>query len=422
MLEVEVRRIDWERNAHAPTRRKRGASPRTRGRVSDWDLQFDHPLATSITRRSNIQIQQLRYASGQWSDGVDDAVSHEGFQLVLTFGERAVLADGGYLADLQKRFPRARVVSCSSGGSILGAAAIDDGAVATAVRFNTGSVNVVEDRLDGPHDSHAAGQRIAAKLPTDGLRHIFLVSEGLAVNGSALVCGINETVPEGVTVSGGLAGDGERFVSTLVGLDAVPREHGLVAVGLYGDLTVSTGSFGGWEAFGPDRTITRSSGNVLYELDGRPVLELYRELLGPLGYELPASGLLFPLKIRANDDKAGLVRTILGTDEKAGSVTFAGDVPEGWSARLVRTNLDELIRAAGVAAQRSGRIAPLSRPSLALAVSCIGRKMLLQQRVSEELQRVQEVLGPDAQLAGFYSYGELASEKRRRPASCTTRR
>ena len=320
-----------------------------------------------------------------------------------------MLADGSFLEPLQRRFPGAVVVSCSSGGSIIGDVALDDGIVATAVRFESARVHVASDHIAGAHDSYEAGRRVATKLPRQDLRHVFLLSEGLAVNGSALIKGLNEALPHGVTASGGLAGDGDKFATTLVGVNAVPAPGGLVAVGLYGDVCVSTGSFGGWEPFGPDRTITRSSGNVLYELDGRPVLALYRELLGPLGYALPASGLMFPLKIRETAEKTGVVRTILGTDEAAGSVTFAGDVPQGWSARLVRTSLDQLVQAAGVAAHRAATSSASSQPPLVIAVSCIGRKLLLQQRTSEELQRVRGVIGANVTMAGFYSYGELAS-------------
>ena len=55
----------------------------------------------------------------------------------------------------------------------------------------------------------------------------------------------------------------------------------VVAAAFYGDrLKVGYGSLGGWDTFGPERLITRSKGNVLYELDGKSALELYKKYLG----------------------------------------------------------------------------------------------------------------------------------------------
>ena len=355
-----------------------------------------------------MHVEQLHYTGNQWSGAADAAVT-AGAQLVLVFGDRDVLSRGAFLAPLKQRFPDAAVLSCSGGGAILGGQVLDDGLIATAVRFTNSTVRTVMLPLASASESESVGEALARALPREGLRHVLIFAEGLQVNGTALSRGLSQALPSGVTVTGGLAADGDRFQSTVIGLDDVPASNRVVAVGLYGrSLRLGTGSFGGWEPFGIDRRITRASGNTLFELDGRPALALYKELLGPLGYALPASGLLFPLKVRASHDAPGVIRTILGIDEEAGSLTFAGDVPEGSLARLVRTDLDQLIRAAGTAAARTEVAAGTRGDLLVLAVSCIGRKLLLQRRVDEELSSVVSVVGPQARIAGFYSYGELA--------------
>jgi len=127
-------------------------------------------------------------------------------------------------------------------------------------------------------------------------------------------------------VTGGLSADGARFERTLVCLDGEPLEGQVVAIGFYGErLRVGCASMGGWDTFGPERIVTRSSGNVLYELDGAPALDLYRKYLGDAARDLPASGLLFPLCVRSRRDQTGVVRTILGIDESARSLVIAGD-------------------------------------------------------------------------------------------------
>jgi hypothetical protein len=180
-------------------------------------------------------------------------------------------------------------------------------------------------------------------------------------------------------------------------------------VGLYGDrLRVGYGSMGGWDTFGPDRMITRSVGNVLYELDGEPALTLYKRYLGEHAAGLPASGLRFPLSLRSGHSENRVVRTILGVDEEKGSLTFAGDVPQGHQARLMKANVDRLIDGATGAANRSHEVVGSSSPELAVLISCVGRRLVLGQRIEEEVESVRRVLGPGATQLGFYSYGEIA--------------
>jgi hypothetical protein len=239
--------------------------------------------------------------------------------------------------------------------------------------------------------------------------HVFVFSEGIRVNGSDLVRGLASALPPNVPVTGGLSGDGHRFDRTYVIWKGRPERESIVAVGLYGDaLRVGYASLGGWDPFGPERMITRSRGNVLYELDGRSALQLYKEYLGEHAADLPASGLLFPLSLRTSAGDTPVVRTILGVDEDEESMTFAGDMPEGAYARLMKANFDRLIDGAAGAAKVSYEAVGGTSPDLALLISCVGRKMVLQQRIEEEVESVRQVLGDRTILTGFYSYGEIS--------------
>ena len=161
----------------------------------------------------------------------------------------------------------------------------------------------------------------------------------------------------------------------------------------------------GWR---PSELITRAEGNVLYEMDGKSALELYKRYLGEHARELPASGLLFPLAVRSDGDNRPVVRTILAVDEAAQSMTFAGDVPGGADARLMKANFDRLIDGAVGAARTTREADGSSSPELAILISCVGRKMVLKQRVEEEVEGVRDVLGESTVLTGFYSYGEIS--------------
>jgi hypothetical protein len=237
-----------------------------------------------------------------------------------------------------------------------------------------------------------------------------VLSDGLNVNGSQLVAGFNEVLNGTAVVTGGLAGDGDRFQRTWVLSGSTPLSNQVVAVGFYGDrIRIGHGSRGGWDIFGPERRVTASEGNVLRELDGQPALDLYKEYLGELAAGLPATALRFPLALRANaDDKKRLVRTILGVNEDEGSLTFAGDVPEGFLAQLMRTNLDRLVDGAEAAAEMTQNRGADGETTLAVAISCVGRRMVLGERAEEEVEVTLDELPDSTQQIGFYSYGEIS--------------
>ncbi len=330
-------------------------------------------------------------------------------QLVLAFGSSSALRDADALATLAGWYPRARLLGCSTAGEIRGTAVSDDTLVATAVRFDCTRIAGARVRISCAGESHAAGEQLARALSAEDLVHVMVFSDGIRVNGSELVAGLTKHLPANVTVTGGLSGDGDRFQETMVLCEGVPVPNVVAAIGFYGPrLKVGYGSLGGWDPFGPERLITRSEGNVLYELDGRSALQLYRNYLGEHADGLPATGLLFPLSVRAGSGAAPVVRTILGIDPERQSMTFAGDVPRGAYARLMKANLERLVDGAADAAKTSLETLGGTAPQLAILISCVGRKLVLKQRVEEEVEAVREVLGEGAALTGFYSYGEIA--------------
>jgi hypothetical protein len=330
-------------------------------------------------------------------------------QLVLVFGGIEALSGDAAGAELRARYPAATILGCSTAGEICGTEVTDDTIVATAVQFEHTSLRLARERLPAAEQSFAVGQRLAAALPAEGLAHAFVLAGGVRINGSELAAGLSCGLPAHVAATGGLAGDGGRFARTLVWVGDEAREDIVGVVGLYGDrLRVGYGSMGGWDPFGPERLITRAEGNVLYELDGEPALALYQRYLGDQAAELPASGLRFPLSLRNGDPEHRLVRTILGIDEAAGSLIFAGDIPQGHHARLMKANVDRLIDGATGAATSSYPAVGSQVPDLAVLISCVGRRLVLAQRVEEEVESVRRVLGNGAALCGFYSYGEIA--------------
>jgi hypothetical protein len=329
--------------------------------------------------------------------------------LVLVFGSTDAMRDPDTLREVRRRHPTGYLCGCSTSGEVHGARVLDDSVVVTAVQFDHTPVRGAHVTVSGPEQSFQSGQQVATAIPHQDLVHAFVISDGLSVNGSELVKGITSRLPPGVVVTGGLSGDGARFAETLVCADGQVRPRQVAIVGFYGDrLKVGYGSMGGWDPFGPERRITRSEANVLYELDGRSALDLYKEYLGKHAEGLPASGLLFPLTLRLNDATESVVRTILAVNEENKSMTFAGDMPQGAWARLMRANFDRLVDGAAGAARKSQQSLRGGETELAILISCVGRKLVLKQRVEEEVEGVLDVLGAQALAAGFYSYGEIS--------------
>ena len=349
-----------------------------------------------------MQIAQMHWKSHSgWETSPSFAADAD---LVLVFADIDFFQTADCYTQIREKFPHAHIAGCSSSGSVLGVEISDGDIVATAIKFNQAKVRLATLDISPNSDSRDIGSRLMQELSTPDLRHAFILSDGLQVNGSDLAQGLNSA---GHPVTGGLAGDGTRFGQTWVMADAPAKTGRIAALGFYGDITIKSGCFAGWEEFGAERVVTKSTHNIVYEIDGQPALTLYKKYLGEQANELPASGLRFPLSIQADKNSKSLIRTLLAIDEKAQSLTFAGDVPENYLCKLMRTNLDSLIDNAGLAAE-AAKPTQTKALGLCLIVSCVGRRLVMGQLTEDELEIVHDKLGENTAITGFYSYGELA--------------
>jgi hypothetical protein len=353
-----------------------------------------------------MQLFQSVNVDGEWSLPLPEKSQA---QWILAFGERQLIANKKLQSELQSAFPCAEIVGCTTSGEIQGMELKDDSISLTALTFDESKVKVVNAAISDFANAVELGKQLVGELPKDELVHIFVLSDGQLVNGTELVEGLSLGIPDGVKATGGLAGDGDRFTQTQVWHNQRIESGLVVLVGLYGKkLQVGHGHLGGWKAFGPERIITKSNKNVLYEFDDKPALELYKLLLGDYANDLPASALLFPIAMTQSDEQGTLVRTVLSIDEEQNSMTFAGNMPEGAVCQLMRANYENLLDGANGAASLAMESINNMPSQLAILISCIGRRLVLDQRVEEELEMVAEVLSPECAMTGFYSYGEIS--------------
>lgn len=355
--------------------------------------------------------QHLSVKPGSW-ERTSSTEHAEAPQLIYVFGSKERIADPATYAEVRNLYPTGDMVLASTAGEIQGTHVYDGSVTVTACHFQRTSVRVVHCAIANQEESAEKAETLARTLVSDDLRHVLVFTDGLLVNGSQCALGMSRALPPHVAATGGLAGDGAAFVSTAVGHNDAGVTGTIVMVGFYGsNLKIGYGSVGGWDPFGPDRVITRSKGNVLYELDHEPALALYKKYLGDKAKDLPSSGLLFPLELtfKTQDGRTEqLVRTLLAVHEADQSMTFAGDMPEGISARMMRANFERLVDGADGAARKGiSGLTEIVRPQYALLVSCVGRKLVLGERVEDEIEAIAAVMGNQTALTGFYSYGEL---------------
>lgn len=356
-----------------------------------------------------MNVSQWHYSAKTGWKTIREETHQSPVRLVLFFGDRFLLDQTETIQAFMNDFSGACYVSVSTAGEIMETEVFDETITATAISFDKTPIQCKSVSISDFADSFEAGKAVMSQLPKENLTHVLVFSDGHSVNGTYLVRGMETEVPATVSITGGLAGDGSRFEKTLVGLNSVASPGTIALIGFYGDaIQVGLGCQGGWDPFGPEREITKATDNVLYELDHQSALDLYKKYLGEQAQHLPGSALLFPLAIKTDATTPSIMRTILSINEEEKSMIFAGNMPVGARAQLMKANFDRLIDGAGSAADASLQPLKNAEPQLAILISCVGRKLILNQRTDEEVEAVAESLGGNPAITGFYSYGEIA--------------
>ena len=359
-----------------------------------------------------MKIATLLYQNLSFTKVINvDNLLFDNVQLVLGFGSGTLITEQETFSNIQSKFPNATICLCSTAGEIFDIEVFDNSVALVVFSFSTSFIRTSKVNIEDFETSLDAGKALVNQFPKEQVKLVFVLSDGGKVNGSELVKGLNTNKENDVIITGGIAGDGTEFNKTYVGLNEIPKSGNIVAVGFYGiNLSISHGSLGGWDSFGLEREVTKSIGNELYEIDNKNALDLYKTYLGKYANELPGSALLFPLAIKLESEQDAIVRTILSIDEKKQTMIFAGDIPEGSRVRFMKANFDRLIDAASDAAVNCLNINSKS-PKIALLISCVGRKLILGNRIDEEVEAVSEIFGKETSLVGFYSYGEISPLK-----------
>lgn len=356
-----------------------------------------------------MKVSVFRFQQHQWTSATKSKPAEEQqVTLALSFGAKHLLEQNGLFREVKSKFPNAIIAMCSTAGEIFQEEVLDNSLVVVGIQLDQTTLEAVSLNIKNYKNSYDAGMALGKKLPVRNLSYVLLLSDGNLVNGSELLKGINTWFDKKVLITGGLAGDGPNFQSTLVGLNEQPAEGTIAAIGFYGkNIQVTHSSQGGWDMFGLEKTITRSSSNVLYEIGGQNALDLYKAYLGAEVENLPGAALLYPLAVIVPGTTQPVVRTILSINNEEKSMTFAGDIPEGSKVRFMKANFNKLTMSAADAAKQTIKNTG-AYPEFALLISCVGRKLILGEKTAEEVKAVSAAFNHSTVLAGFYSYGELS--------------
>jgi hypothetical protein len=359
-----------------------------------------------------MKVTQLLFKNQELViNGKDEIQDPLNAHLILGFGSKTFVADGLLNNLLKDRYPSAEIVLCSTAGEIAYNSVYDESAVITVISFEKTTIKTTSLNLDDFKDSFELGKSLIQHFDSNGLTSILILSDGLLVNGSQLVSGMEESNNGKVLITGGLAGDGIQFDNTLVSLNGKSSIGAVAAIGFYGSqIDVRSSSVSGWDVFGPERIVTKAKGTDLFEIDNRSAVELYKIYLGPYIDDKTNSTLLFPLAVKLPGRSHFIARSILSISFERNCMIFSGDIPEGSTVRFMKANFAKLIDAADEAAKEiSGGDASYS-PELALLISCVGRRIILGKQVEEEVGVISDYFTDKTAIVGFYSYGEISPQ------------
>jgi len=352
--------------------------------------------------------KSYKFTNNEWSESFDPSLDSEN-TMILVFFESTLVIDQ-HLKNIKAVYPKSKILGSSTSGEIQNGEINDHSIVCVVTRFKHTRLKLFSAPINFA-TSAEVGRTISESLVSPELKNILLFTDGLNIDGSDLIKEMHQTLLDkniNVPITGGLAGDGNRFINTFVIFGTEIKTHHAVALGFYGEhIQIFAGTGTGWDPFGPLRVVTKAERNTIFEIDGIPALKLYREYLKEDAQNLPVSGVLFPLGVSWGKNE-NIVRSVARIDEANNGLIFASRIPENSKVQLMHSNVMKLIKAAENALDNCPMDFTQDTPTLAVIVSCIGRRMIMGQKTEDEIEIIRDRLPIHAEICGFYSYGEFA--------------
>lgn len=353
-----------------------------------------------------MQIAVNLYENGMWKKELDSSLDSEN-TLITVFGDSEFTKNEQGFKELCEKFPNAIITGCSAGGEIY-EDELHDGSLSIAIsKFEKTKLMVKYVKITQDKDSFNGGANLMKQFEQEGLKSLFILSDGVRINGSSLVDGFNTMLDRDISITGGMASDYGNFEKTwvIVNRKAIP-DH-VSAIGFYGDnIEVDYASEGGWNRYGLERLVTSCDNtNTIYTVDHKPVLQLYKDYMGEHSKKLPSSAFEFPVLV-IDEEGDTKTRAVYAANEETQSISVYSDIKEGNKMVFLKGNPYYLIEGAQKAAEHLKYTN--DTPVLSLAVSCVGRRAVLKEQTEDEIEILKEVFNDNISQVGFYSHGELS--------------
>lgn len=312
---------------------------------------------------------------------------------------------------VSKKIP---LIGCSDAGEITAEGPTSKHVAVTAI--NSDSINFTVGKGEGTDkDSYKAGVMAAKEVKKKAKGDISLfmmLLDGLSENGAAAVRGVQEVFGKNFPIMGGSAGDDFLFKKTYEYYNDQVLTNTVVGIGLSGKFSFGVGVRHGWEPIGLPMKVTKAKGAKLIEVNNRPALSIYEDYFGKKAEELTKEPIArmaytYPLGMSVEGSPELLIRDVVIANEK-GEITCAAEIPEGSEIRLMLGDPEKAIQAAKEAAENALFQLKGAEPKVIFVFNCVARYKLLGPRIGEEIVAIQNVLGKEVPLIGFYTYGEQA--------------
>ncbi|OGI68676.1 hypothetical protein A3A05_03250 [Candidatus Nomurabacteria bacterium RIFCSPLOWO2_01_FULL_41_12] len=312
--------------------------------------------------------------------------------------------------------PGALLVGSSTSGEITTAGPLKDRSVAVMAIKSPGV-----KYFTGVGEDIGANPRLAGKIAADkvkeqagaNLKAFMMIPDVLVGNGADIVRGVLDSLGAHFPVVGGASGDDFAFKKTYQYANNKVYSGAVVGLGLTGDFKIGIGVKHGWVPVGEPMKVTKSAGAVIHEINGAPAVKIYEDYFGEeeakiLRTEALAKlAITYPLGMKVPGSDELLIRDPITVDEK-GSITCAAEIPEGSEVRLMIGSREEAVKVAKIAAENAVAQLGGSAPKAVIIFNCIARNKLFGDKSGDEINAIQEAIGKQVPLIGFYTYGEQA--------------
>ncbi len=234
----------------------------------------------------------------------------------------------------------------------------------------------------------------------------------LSGNGDLTLDGAIGRFGQNFPIFGGAAADDLRFYETYQYLNQKVYSGSIVGVGLSGEYKSVGVTKHGFLPIGIARKVTKSSGTMLHELDGKPASSIYEEYFGVEHLSelheglLPSLAITFPLGVFSPESLDVVLRNPVFVDQH-GAMLFTASIPEGSEIRLMISDLERGLETARLAAEEVMTKLEGRKPKAVIVMNSIARKKMLGLHADEEIQIIQQIIGRDVPIAGLYTYAEI---------------